>query len=384
MRLIHVVPHVSVEASGPSYSVPAMCRALGRAGADVTLMTQSKSAVESVLPPSSGFRHLLHAERGWPSKLHPSPTMRAALFAEAEKADLIHNHSIWLWPNVYAGQAARRADIPLVLAPRGTLAEPALARSRRVKRAFWTFAQRRAFDAAALYHATAPKELNELRAFGVTKPVVTLPNGIDLPAMSTSAPARVRTLLFVGRVHPIKGLDLLLDAWGGLSADVRQGWQFRIVGPDVGGHAEALQRQADTADLRDVNIVGPAFGNAKTTEYRSADLCILPSKTENFGMTVAEALAAGTPVIATKGTPWQGLETENCGWWIDRSRTALTATLVDAMSRPRDALAKMGLNGRAWMTREYGWDHIAVRMLETYEWLRQGQGSPAPDWVDTK
>ena len=384
MKVIHVVPHVSAEASGPSYSVPALCRALGTAGAEVTLMTQSLSAAETPLEPSPGFKHLLYPERGWPTQLHPSPAMRDALVTASSAADVIHNHSIWLLPNVYAGRAARRTGTPLVHAPRGTLSPAALSRSRLQKAAFWHMAQRGAFHQASLYHATASKEYQELRDFGVTKPVAVLPNGIDLPDTERPARGELRTVLYLGRIHPIKGLDLLLDSWADLPPQTRAGWQLRFVGPDEDAYARALQEKAELAGLTDVTFAGAAYGAQKTAEFLQADLYVLPTKTENFGMTVAEALSAGTPVITTRGAPWAGLESEGCGWWIERSKPELMTALSDALTKPEMALSKMGQSGRARMAREYGWDHIASRMLGAYEWLCSGQPNPAPAWVTTE
>src|SRR5438046_2768308 len=126
-----------------------------------------------------------------------------------------------------------------------------------------------------------------------------------------------------------------------------------------------------------VAINGPVYGEAKWDAYRAADLFVLPTLNENFGLTVAEALAAETPVISTKGAPWNRLEPEGCGWWIDHGVEPLAATLQTAMAMPRTALRGMGAKGRAWMAREFSWDHTATDMLSVYRWLVHG-GEPPP------
>ncbi|MEM1297699.1 MAG: glycosyltransferase [Pseudomonadota bacterium] len=382
MKLIHVVPHVGHEASGPSYSVPALCRALGRAGADVTLMTQTKDTGEEPLPESAGFRHVIHKEKGWPKALHPSPDMARALAGAAADADLMHNHSIWLWPNVYPGQVSRDTNTPLVSGPRGALAPANLAHGRLKKRIFWNLFQHVTYDQTSLLHATGEHEYRDLRAYGLRQPVAVVPNGIDVPEMVPEvAPSDTRVLLYLARVHPLKGLPLLLEVWRDLPADARAGWEFHIAGPSTDGHAEELQAFCRAHDLTDARFLGPLYGDDKWRAYAGADIHVHPTKHENFGVVIAEALASGTPVITTKGTPWEGVHDKDCGWWVERTHAALTSALTDAMARPRTVLTEMGARGRAWMTHEFGWDGLASQMLAAYEWVLAGRTGPAPDWV---
>lgn len=382
MKLLHVVPHVGHEASGPSYSVPRLCRALGAAGCDVTLMTQTKQEGEEPLAPSAGFRHEIYPESGWPRSLHPSPAMARALREAAVGADLIHNHSIWLWPNVYPGRVARETGTPLVTAPRGALAPANLAHGWLKKRIFWQLAQRVTYDEAALLHATGEAEHDHLRAFGLKQPVALVPNGIDIPGTLPDAPRDgPRVLLYLARVHPLKGLALALEVWRDLPVKPRSGWEFHIAGPSADGHAEELQGFCRNEGLEDVRFLGPLYGADKWAAYAGADLHIHPSKHENFGVVIAEAMASGTPVIASRETPWQGVEEHGCGWWTERTHEGLTAALSDALSRTRDELHDMGARGRAWMARDYGWDRLAARMIEAYEWVLSGKPDPAPDCV---
>lgn len=382
MKVIHVVPHVGHEASGPSYSVPRLCRALGAAGCDVTLMTQTKAKGETPLDPSAGFHHQIYAERGWPRGLHPSPDMARALMTAAETADLLHNHSIWLWPNVYPGRAARATGTPLVSAPRGAMAPANLAHGWLKKRIFWHLAQRITYDQAVLLHATGEAENAHLRQFGFRQPVAMVPNGIDVPARLPEAPrGEARVLLYLARVHPLKGLALLLEVWRDLPAELKAGWEFHIAGPSADGHGAELEAFCQTHDLADVRFLGPLYGDDKWRAFAGADLHIHPSMHENFGVVIAEAMAAGTPVITTRETPWQGLHDHDCGWWVNRTHEGLTAALTDALPRPREVLDAMGARGRAWMARDYDWDRLAARMIEAYEWVRRGKPAPAPDCV---
>jgi glycosyltransferase involved in cell wall biosynthesis len=108
-----------------------------------------------------------------------------------------------------------------------------------------------------------------------------------------------------------------------------------------------------------VSIEGRVASEAKTAAYREADLFVLPTLNEDFAITVSEALAAGTPIIATKGAPWHGLVREDCGWWIDHSVESLAAALAKAMGIGQGILRAMGAKGRAWMARDSSWDRVA-------------------------
>ena len=153
-------------------------------------------------------------------------------------------------------------------------------------------------------------------------------------------------------------------------------WRLRIVGPDELGHASELASLAAELKTKRVYIEGPVAGDAKTAAYREAKLFVLPTLNENFAITVAEALAAGTPVITTKGAPWHGLEREGCGWWIDHGVEPLAATLTDAMAMERGTLRAMGAKGRAWMARDYSWARVANDTLDVYRWLSSGGQPP--------
>ncbi len=380
MKVIHTVPHVGHAASGPSYSVPRLCRALGAARCDVTLITQR----DDPLPSSTGFRHLTFPEAAIPTPVRRAPAVQATLHGAASDADLIHNHSLWLMANVYPGRVARETDTPLVMAPRGALAPAALAHSPIRKRAFWHLLQKRAFRQAALLHATAEQEWADIRRYGEPAPVAVIPNGVDIPdVVPQTAPRPYRTALFLARVHPLKGLPLLLEVWRDLSAARKDGWRLRIVGPDEMDHTGELQAFCRQHGLDDVDFPGPMTGADRDREYAAADLHIHPTHGENFGMVIAEALASGTPVITTRQTPWEGLETRGCGWWVERTHAGLTQALTEALSRPAPDLAAMGARGRAWVQDAFGWDRIAAQMIDAYEWLLRGRPSPAPGFVRT-
>lgn len=310
--------------------------------------------------------------------LRSSRGLSSALRNAAPTADVIHNHGLWLMPNVRAGEAAAGGPTPLVISPRGMLAPAALAFSRMKKRAFWTLLQGPAIRGALCIHATSEQEYEEIRSFGLANPVAIIPNAIDLPeslAQPMAMPTAERVVLSLGRIHPKKGLTRLVRAWSKLEAG-RPDWRLKIVGQPEAGHDDELRALAMSLGISRVSVEGPIYGDEKTAAYQSADLFVLPTLNENFGLTVAEALVAGTPAISTKGAPWSGLESVGCGWWIDHGVEPLAGALADAMELSRETLKAMGDKGREWMMRDFSWDRVACDMLDIYHWLARSAEPP--------
>lgn len=315
-----------------------------------------------------------------PRRLGRSPTMHRWLDQRASAGDvaLIHGHGLWLMVNVYPGWVARKYDIPLVFSPRGTLSRWAMSSGSPVKRVFWPLLQRPALTATTCFHATADSEFEDIRGMGFRQPVAIIPNGVDVPPGKASGSRDWRTLLFLGRIHPKKGLDLLLPAWGAVQ-DRFPEWRLKVVGPDDGGYLPRTRQLAEKLGLKRVEFTGALLGDAKWQAYRDAEVFALPTYSENFGLSVAEALASGIPAIVTRGAPWRGLEEHRAGWWVDIGVDALVASFNDALSRPVIELEAMGARGREWMQADFSWTRIAQMMGETYRWVREG-GTP-PLWV---
>jgi len=374
VKLCHVVSHVDEEASGPSYSVPRLCEAIAARGHDVILATLDRGR------PHRQFNEITHQRFRQSRLLSPfgdSLSMRRWMSDLAgHQIEILHSHGLWMMPNVYPAFAAARNRIPYVAAPRGTLDPAALAYSPGRKWAVWRLIQRRALRLAKAMHATSMIEVDHIRAAGLTQPIALLPNGIDIPPIGETPPSARHTLLYLGRLHPKKGLDLLLEAWGALEV-AHPNWDLRIVGKGSPSYIALLSRMMSTLRLQRVSLEPPLYGDAKTAALAQANLFILPTRGENFGMVVAEALAAGTPVVTTRGAPWKDVERRGCGWWASIDAAGLRRALASALSEPPEMLRQRGLRGRAWMVEEFHWDVIGERTLVFYEWLLKGGRPPA-------
>jgi glycosyltransferase involved in cell wall biosynthesis len=240
--------------------------------------------------------------------------------------------------------------------------------------------QRENLERASCFHVTAQSEYLDVRKQGFRQPVAIIPIGIDFPvARDLPSTNQRRRLIFVGRIHPKKGVDMLLAAWKRIensSAD----WELRIVGPDQEEYAQQMKEYAKGHGLHRVFFDGPAYGHDLDEVYNQAGLFVLPTHSENFAITVTEALAHGVPCIVSKGAPWSGLIEHGCGWRIDIGADPLVHCLREAMALPRKDLRAIGTNGRTWMERDLSWDRVGRMMKETYEWV-VGGGS-APEWVE--
>lgn len=375
MRVIHVVPAITEEASGPSYSVVRLCESLIAQEQEVALAALDWAPMSSPPP----FLRTFPLGMG-PRKLGQSRAMRRWLmeYARLRSVELIHNHSLWMMPNVYPGRVAKLHGIPYVVSPRGTLSAWAMGNGSKLKKAFWPLVQRPSLEDVTCFHATAESEYKDIRRLGFRQPVCILPNGIDLPPLEQKPHDGRRQLLFLSRIHPTKGVDILLRAWQAVEHRFLD-WELHVAGPDNGGYLAEIQDLAAQLRLERHVFRGPLYGDEKRRAYREASLFVLPTHSENFGMTVAEALAAGTPAIVTKGAPWSGLEKQGAGWWIDIGVDSLVACLEQALATPSTHLAAMGRAGREWMLRDHSWERIGAQFSVTYRWLLEG-GEPPP-WV---
>ena len=375
MRVIHVFSTVIGESNGLSVAVPRLCEAMLANRVDARLSgldsqpTRQRSLYLETFPQALGA-----------NRLGISPEMRRWLQDEAisGRAEIMHSHGLWMLPNIYPAWACRGTTCRLMVSPHGMLSGWALKHNAVRKKIMWHLLQASALSSAACIHATASSELDDIRRVGLRQPVCVLPNGIDVPPTGEGAQRGNSQLLFLGRIHEIKGVDILLRAWQAVEHRFSD-WDLRIAGQGDGGYLQKMQSLAEQLSLKRVVFCGALYGEAKWRAYRDASLFVLPTHSDNFGLTVGEALASGTPAIVTKGAPWADLERERAGWWIDIGVDPLVACLERALAMPATRLGEMGRAGREWMLREFSWEQIAGQHAQTYRWLLDK--GDRPPWV---
>jgi glycosyltransferase involved in cell wall biosynthesis len=284
------------------------------------------------------------------------------IYLENEKPDIVHINGIWSPQNWGFQKVAQELKIKVVLSPHGML-EPWIVKHNPMKKmiALLLF-QKKAINRVNHIHTTAQIEKESIRNLGFKNPITIIPNGIDLSEI-----ARVKNsygnkkMIFLSRIHPKKGIELLLEAWRSSNT---KGWSLEIAGNGEANYIQSLVLNAK--DLDNVEFVGPKYGEDKWNFLRSADVMVLPTHSENFGIVIAEALAVGVPVITTTGTPWQDLENYNCGWWIELSVINLKSTLLKVFNTPIYSLEKMGISGQKLVKDKYDIKAIEKSMVELY------------------
>ena len=387
MRVDNIVSTLEMASSGVTQAVLGICAGVAKNGVDVRLHSlhgvygkvKEPKAVEC-----EGCRSSIYPCSSIPFKgLGRSPEMYSALREAAKSADVLHTHNLWMMPNLYPYLAIKStksstcSGCKLVTSPHGTLTPFALKVSWWKKKLMWAYGQGAAMYGTDMFHATCPEEYDNIRRLGFRQPVVRTSLGVSIPNIAAK-PKPVegqRILIYLSRIHTDKRLDLLLDAWEQLGGKFKD-WDLHIYGGLEGDYPQKMIDYAKRLGLERVEFKGAVYGDQKWDAYRNADLFILPTHTENFGLVVAEALASGTPAITTNGAPWQGLVTHGCGWWVKESVDGVSGALVEAMSKSREELSEMGSRGRAWMEREFSWAGIGYMLTSAYEWLCHGGTKP--------
>lgn len=349
---------------GPAYSVSRLAIALAQTGIEVGIWASDQSAETTVLLPGSvSVRRLTGTE--------------SEALKSFGKPHVLHDNGIWMpHHHCYARLAAERG-IPRVVSTRGMLEPWALNHKRWKKRIGWWLYQRRDLQCAARHHVTAEAEAHNVRRLGFAVPISVIPNGVDVPeapprTLPVITPSRdleeTRTALFLGRLYPVKGLPMLVEAWARARP---QGWRLLIAGPDEAGHKQKIEQAVAAAGLRSViSFLGPLDEEAKRSAYLDADLFVLPTHSENFGMAIGEALAHGLPVLTTTGAPWPMLHTHRCGWWVDPTVDGIANGLREATSLDAITLRTMGARGREFVAAGLGWDGVGKKFAALYEAIR--------------
>ena len=375
MKVALLAPYLSRASGGLSHSIPGLVAALEARG--------------DCEPHVVGVLDGRHPDdwREWGRRVHPvkaagprafgwGPSMHRRL--RTVLPDIVDIQGLWMYPSLVNLEYTRSTSTPYIVTPRGMLDPWALHRSVWKKRIVRWWYENAHLRKANCIRATALLEFGHVRAFGMRQPVAVVPNAVDLPLEMPRPPCRTgrRRLLFLSRLHPKKGLPFLLRAWGKLAFRHEQ-WELVIAGPDEVGHRAAMGTLAAELHLPRLTWLDAVVGDEKDALYRSADLFVLPTHGENFGLVVAEALAHGVPVVTSRHAPWEGVRSHGCGWWVELGEPSLIEALDEAMRLPAETRAAMGACGRAWIQREFAWPTIAHQLLEVYRWAIGGGQPPS-------
>lgn len=366
---LHVVNSAATTSGGEGLAALRYAQSLAKAGCNVILLARHVSDSDQCpVDLSDCFRQeVVSAQQSSLAGLygqyqHIRRTLRQG------HIDLVHIHGMWSPFLAMAAFAARRAKIPVVISPHGCLDTWALQYKRGKKMLALKTYQGRILRNASGFIATAKPELESIRKLGLVQPIAIVPNGVDTGSRSEREIAKeFRNVLFLSRIHPIKGLLDLVEAW----AQVRvPGWRIVIAGGDEDGYRAKVEALIAERGLQaDFEFLGFVDGERKQACFDSADIFVLPTYSENFGIAVAEALASELPVITTTGAPWQDLLTHQCGWWVSPGVAGVAGALSEAVHMSSGELRLMGQRGRKLVTEKYSWNTIGVSALAVSNWL---------------
>lgn len=360
MKVLHYIPSIDQSSGGVGAYLKLLSHSLGlitelhivthRSANELTLGNCTIHYIDSAL------KHLFRIRKQFVGVL------------ERVRPDVVHVNACWLPLCSLTVFWAKRKGYKVVVSPHGML-EPWVIRRNYLTRKLPALVlyQKRALRKADALVATAESERRNLERLGYCRDVRVVANGVVTEGISLRTSWEPRhTLLYMGLLRPNKGAGVLLDAVSLIREQLRD-YKIIVAGPDTEGYLATLKAQAASLGLEGmVAFPGGVFGDAKWRLFERADVFVLPTLNENFGIVIAEALLKGTPVITCKGAPWGELLTERCGWWVERTPHAVAAAILEALALPPAELEAMGRRGRRLVEERYSTEKVARDMVGLY------------------
>ncbi len=384
MKIGLLTAHASRRAAGVWVGVAHLGKALAEHGLDVEIFGLADDWTETDRPGWDGPPLRLHGVFGGRAFGY-APRLARSL--HARRLALLHAHGLWMYPSLASLRWSRGARRPYLVAPHGMLDPWAVSRAAWKKRLVaWWFENAHLAGAACL-HALTEAEARAIRACGLANPICIVPNGVDppedvepvLPAWADAAGSDRKILLFLGRLHPKKGLDTLLAAW----RDVRTAagacdWMLVIAGWDEAAHGQRLRHIADALGLGDsLRFVGPQFDDDKAASFASADAFVLPSLSEGLPVAVLEAWSYGLPVLMTEACNLPEGFAAGAALRIGADPSGIAAGLRKLFALSEAGRREMGARGRALVRERFTWASIGQQMAAVYRWVLDGGAPPS-------
>lgn len=380
MRILQIIPSISLVYGGPSQMVLGLSAALAKAGIEVTILTTNSNG-DTGQPPLDVPLNCPVEQDGYQIRYFRCSPFRRYKFSldllqwlnsNAKNYDLAHIHALFSPVCSVAATIARNQKLPYILRPLGTLDPADLRKKKLLKQIYAALLERPNIAGASAIHFTSLEEAKVSERFGVKTKDLVIPLGVNLPKPEQEktefANLQSPVILFMSRVDPKKGLDLLIPALQNLA---NSGIDFHFVlagsNPQDPEYESKIRSQISTALPNKVTITGFVTGDRKLSLLQNADLFVLPSYYENFGIAVVEAMAAGTPVCISRGVYiWEDILTAEAGWVCDQNVTSLTEILRLALQDPAE-MQRRGLKAKELTIKNYSWQAIAEQTIQAYQ-----------------
>ena len=398
LKILQIVPSISLVYGGPSQMVRGLSAALAQQPAarvsQVTVITTNSNGDVDEAPLAVPLNQLV-AEDGYeviyfrcsPFRRYKFSTgLLTWLWQNAYRYDIAHIHALFSPVSTSAAMVCRQQKLPYIMRPLGTLDPADLAKKKQVKQLYARLLERPNLAGAAAIHFTSELEAKVSERFGVSTPEIVVPLGVALPDLPERAaaqaairaqfgiPAERPIVLFMSRIDPKKGFDLLLPA---LSELHRQQQPFHLLlcgaNPQDRAYESSIRQQIQVSDWADwATLSGFVSGDLKAQILSAADLFVLPSYYENFGIAVAEAMAARLPVVISDQVHiWPEVQKYRAGWVVPTQVEALTAALREAL-QGSEARSQRGQNAQRCAEENYSWQAIAQQITDAYQDLLEG------------
>ena len=388
MKILQIIPSISLVYGGPSQMVRGLSTALAKQGIDVTILTTNANGDSGQAPLDVPLNQPVN-ENGYQVRYFPCSPFRRYKFSldllnwlktHASEYDLAHIHALFSPVSSTAATVARSQKLPYILRPLGTLDPADLNKKKQLKKLYAALLERPNIAGASAIHFTSHEEARISERFGVKTNDLIIPLGVTLPELKKTPEAilshlkiqpNVPIILFLSRIEPKKGLDILIPALEKVLA-TGLNFQFILAGsnPQDPEYETKIKQQIQSSALAEKTIIsGFVTGEIKTALLTKADLFVLPSYYENFGIAVAEAMAVGTPVIISKGIYiWEDVEAAEAGWVGNGTIDEISSLIETALTNPQEC-QRRGLNAQNYALTYYSWDAIAQQMIQAYQGL---------------
>jgi len=376
MKILHVIPGLEVSGGGGNRAPAELCASLAALGHDVTLVHVTGRRGEPCFEPKA-VRVV-----GFPSRFFHryaySPALCRFLKTEIPQSDIVHIHALWQYPNLAAATVARQHGVPYIVQPHGSLNPWRL--NHKPIRKWWygRFVERSLLEASAFIHVESELDQHDVQTYLPNARTVVNPCGAFAESFVTPAADGYlvrrwpqlrdkRVLLFLARIDVMKGLDILIDAFADCFAG-RRDIALLVIGPDSAGMVASLRHRSEELGIASQVVWGgEIFSDERFEIMRQCDAYILPSKSDNFGISVLEAMFCGAPILTTSATPWTELVHHNAGLVVDPHVADVSRGLRQLVDMPHEQRRQLGLCARRLAHQKYLWRSIAADLVRHYE-----------------
>jgi glycosyltransferase involved in cell wall biosynthesis len=380
MKIIHITPtfYPAIYWGGPIYSVYDLCNSTAKIPDVILRVLTTDSAsprcsdalnvTDFPISYPGGFL-VFFCRRWWAHSFSPGMLLR--LWPMIKWADVVHLTAVYSPPTIPTLLICRMLGKPIIWSPRGALQSWDGSTKPLVKRLWVWICNVLISRERCVMHFTSSQEILDSKAWVPNSDSVLIPNSVNLPQVLSDRswlPDGKLRLLFIGRLHPKKGVENLLYALKLIGDEMIS---LMICGIGEEAYSRTLRALVNQLSLEKcVSFKGHVDSNEKMNVFMQSDVCVVPSFTENFGRVVTEALAHGVPVIAGKGTPWEKVQSHDCGLWVENDPESLAKAILCIRAK---VLPEMGERGRNWMKEDFCCSEIAAKMHSTYKNLIKHQ-----------